>query len=317
MQHRPIASLAVALLLATVPPGLAVADDIVTISSLEHDYDAVEIRTEKVAEGLYVLFGLGGNIAVSVGEQGVLIVDDMFPTLQPKILAAIEAIAGKRGVDFAINTHWHFDHAEGNLAFGATGSWIVAQSESQRKLTTGAVFDTGSTRYRQDPYPPAGQAVISFDRSISFHLNGSDIDLVHAGPAHTAGDAVVIFRKHRAVHMGDVFTRTGYPFIDSDNGGSIDGMIAFGEAILADVGRDALVIPGHGEITTGAALAESIEMLKTVRARVAAGIGAGHSLAEIIASKPTAEFDARFKQTSSVEDFLDRVYDSLLRRPAD
>ena len=132
----------VALLLAVLTPGVVFGDDVVTISSLDHDYDAVEIRTEKVAEGLYVLFGLGGIIAVSVGEQGVLIVDDMFPALQPKILEAIEAIAGKRGVDFAINTHWHFDHAEGNLAFGPSGSWIVAQSESRRKLITGAVFDT-------------------------------------------------------------------------------------------------------------------------------------------------------------------------------
>ncbi len=301
------------LFFALLTPGIVFADDIVTIRSLEHDYDAVEIRTEKVAEGLYVLFGLGGNIAVSVGEQGVLIVDDMFAAVQPKILEAIEAIAGKRGVDFAINTHWHFDHAEGNLAFGSSGSWIVAQSESRRKLITGAVFDTGSTRYRQDPYPPAAQAVISFDEAISFHLNGTDIDVVHAGPAHTAGDAVVIFRKQRAVHMGDVFTRTGYPFIDSDNGGGIDGMISFGEAILADVGLDATIIPGHGEVTNGAALAESIEMLKTVRARVASGMEAGRSLEEIIASKPTAEFDARFKQESSVEDFIDRVYDSIKR----
>ena len=293
--------------------GLARADDIVTLESLAHDYDAVEIRTEQVAEGLYVLFGLGGNIAVSVGEQGVLIVDDMFPALHPKILDAIEAIAGRREIDFAINTHWHFDHAQGNLAFGAHGAWMVAQRESRQKLISGAVFDTGSTRYRQAPYPLEGQAVISFDDRLSFHLNGTDIDLVHAGPAHTAGDAAVIFREQRAVHMGDVFTRTGYPFIDADNGGGIDGMIAFAEAILADVGPDAIIIPGHGEVTNGAALAESIEMLETVRARVAAGIASGQSLEQIIASKPTADLDARFQQQSSIEDFLDRVHASLTR----
>jgi glyoxylase-like metal-dependent hydrolase (beta-lactamase superfamily II) len=303
----------VALLLASTFPGIAFADDIVTIESLAHDFEAVEIRTEKVADGLYVLFGLGGNIAVSVGPQGVLIVDDMFPDLHPKILSAIEAIGGEGGVDFAINTHWHFDHAEGNLAFGAAGSWIVAQSESRQKLVSGALFDTGSTRYRQAPYPLAGQAVISFEDKISFHLNGTDIDIVHLGPAHTAGDAVVIFREQRAVHMGDVFTRTGYPFIDSDNGGGIDGMIAFCEAILADVGPDATIIPGHGEITNGAALAEFVEMLKTVRERVAADVAAGRSLEEIVASKPTADLDARFRQQSSVEDFLDRVHASLAR----
>jgi cyclase len=296
-----------------VAAGPAASDDVVTLESLAHDYDAVEIRVEKVAEDLYVLFGLGGNVAVSVGEQGVVIVDDMFPALHPRILSAINALSGRDGVDFVLNTHWHFDHAQGNVAFGAADAWIVAQSESRQKLISGAVFDTGSTRYRQAPYPIEGQAVISFDERISFHLNGTDIDLVHAGPAHTAGDAAVIFRKQNAVHMGDVFTRTGYPFIDADNGGGIDGMIAFAEAILADVGPDAIIIPGHGEVTRGSDLAESIEMLRTVRARVAAGIAAGQSLDEIIASKPTADLDARFAQKSSIEDFLNRVHTSLTR----
>ncbi len=303
----------VAFLLANAIAGPAVGEDVVTISSLPWDYDAVEIRTEKVADGLYVLFGLGGNVAVSVGDQGVLIVDDMFPELHPKILESIEAVGGKKGVDFVVNTHWHFDHAQGNLAFGASGSWIVAHSASRRKFASGALFDTGSTRYRQDTYPVAGQAVISFDEKIAFHLNGTDIDIVHAGPAHTAGDAVVIFREQRVVHMGDVFTQTGYPFIDSDNGGGIDGMIAFCEAILADVGRDATIIPGHGEITDGTAVAETIEMLRTVRDRVAKAIHAGQSLDEIIASNPTADFDARFKRESSPADFINRVYASLTR----
>lgn len=299
--------------LAAAIPRLALGDEVLTIESVGNDYDVVEIRTEKVADGLYVLFGLGGNVAVSIGEQGVLIVDDMFPQLHPKLLKAIHVLGGERDVDFAINTHWHFDHAQGNVAFGPAGSWIVAQSESRRKLVSGALFSTGSVRFRQDPLPMGGQAVISFDEKISFHLNGTDIDVVHAGPAHTAGDAAVIFRKFHAVHMGDVFSNTGYPFIDTDNGGGIDGMIDFCEAILADVGRDATIIPGHGEITNGAAIAETIVMLKAVRERVAAGIRAGRSRDEIIASKPTAEFDARFKGQSDPDDFIDRVHAGLRR----
>lgn len=292
------------------------AGDVQTVETLGWDYDAVEIRTEKVAEGLYVLFGLGGNVAVSVGDQGVLIVDDMFPELHPKLVAAIAAVGGQDGVDFAINTHWHFDHAQGNLAFGPAGAWIVAQSNSREKLVQGAEIDTVSMQFRQDPYPRDAQAVISFDERIRFHLNGRDIELLHAGPAHTEGDAAVIFERAgaaRVVHMGDVFNHSGYPFIDAGNGGSIDGMIAFCKAVLAEVGPDAIVIPGHGEIVDGRALAAYIVMLETVRERVAMGIAEGRSLAEIIASKPTADFDAAFKKQSDPAGFIDRVYTSLTR----
>ena len=291
----------------------AQAGDVQTVETLGWDYDATEIRTEKVADGLYVLFGLGGNIAVSVGDQGVLIVDDMFPELEPRISKAIAAVGGKRGVDFAINTHWHFDHAQGNLAFGPAGAWIVAQANSRDMLIRGGLIDTVAMQFEQDPYPRDAQAVISFEREIRFHLNGTDIRLLHVGPAHTAGDAAVIFEQMNAVHMGDVFNHTGYPFIDAGNGGGVDGMIAFCRAVLAEVGEDAVVIPGHGEITDGRALAAYVGMLETVRDRVAKGIADGKSLPEIIASKPTADLDAKFRKESDPDGFVDRVYTSLTR----
>lgn len=307
----------ITLLLCLAAPLRVSADDVNTIESLGWDYDAVEIRTEKVADGLYVLFGLGGNVAVSVGDQGTLIVDDMFPELRPKIVAAIEKVAGKRGVDFAINTHWHFDHAQGNLAFGSAGAWIVAQADSRIRLIRGGMIDTGTMKFRQDPYPRDGQAAISFDDRMSFHLNGLDIDLVHEGPAHTAGDAVVIFRAANAgrdaVHMGDVFNHTGYPFIDAGNGGGIEGMIAFCRAILAEVGPKAIIIPGHGEITDVATLSAYVEMLETVRARIVKAIADGKTRAEIVASKPTADLDARWKQASDPDAFVGLAHASLTR----
>ena len=289
------------------------AADEQSVETLGWDYAGVEIRTEKVADGLYVLFGLGGNIAVSVGDQGVLIVDDMFPELHPKIVAAIEAVGGKGGVDFAINTHWHFDHAQGNLAFGPAGAWIVAQSNSREFLIKGGTINAVSTQFRQDPYPRDAQAVISFEDEVRFHLNGIDIRLLHRGPAHTAGDAAVIFEQPNAVHMGDVFNHSGYPFIDADSGGGIEGMIAFCKAVLAEIGPGGTVIPGHGEITDGRALAAYIEMLETVRERVAKSIAEGKSLAEIVASKPTADLDAKFKKQSNPDEFVDRVHASLTR----
>ena len=182
------------------------------------DFEATEIITEKVGDGLYVLFGVGGNIAVSVGEQGVLIVDDMFPEMIPKVEAAIKEIGGD-GIDFAVNTHWHFDHAEGNLAVGPAGTWIVAHEHSAQMMTkSNPIYLPRVTTYQQQAYPPDARPAITYDDRMRFHFNGDVIDLIHAGPAHTAGDTAVIFRKHNAVHFGDVFNNAGYPFIDVDSG---------------------------------------------------------------------------------------------------
>lgn len=274
------------------------------------DFDAVEITTEKVDDGLYVLFGAGGNIAVSVGEQGVLIVDDMFPELMPKIEAAIAEIGGE-GVDFAVNTHWHFDHADGNLALGPAGTWIVAQENSTQMMAKTNVLNMVMAKYRQEAYPADARPAISFDDRMRFYFNGGQIELVHTGPAHTAGDAAVIFRKHNAVHMGDVFNNTGYPFIDADSGGDIDGMIAFCQAVLDEVGPDATIIPGHGPIVGTDVMAAYIEMLKTVRDRVAAMIAEGKTLEEVVEAKPTADLDEKYGDVGQSLGFINRVYTSL------
>lgn len=280
------------------------------LSNFGWDFDAVEVTTEKVDDGLYVLFGAGGNIAVSVGEQGVLIVDDMFPELMPKIEAAIAKLGGD-GVDFAVNTHWHFDHADGNLALGPAGTWIVAQENSTEMMAKTNVLNMVMAKYRQEAYPEDARPAISFDDRMRFYFNGGQIDLVHSGPAHTAGDAAVIFRKHNAVHMGDVFNNTGYPFIDADSGGDIDGMIAFCQAVLDEVGPDATIIPGHGAIVGTDVMVAYIEMLTTVRDRVAAMIAQGKSLDEVVAAKPTADLDEQYGDVGQSLGFIDRVYTSL------
>ncbi len=206
---------------------------------------AAEIRTEKVGDNLYVLFGLGGNIAVSVGEQGVLAVDTQFPELVPRYLAAIREVGG-RSIDFAINTHWHYDHADGNLVLGPTGTWIVAQANSRAMLTKDNVINTvARPPFPQKAYPAVALPVATFTDRMQLSFNGETIDLMHVGPAHTTGDAAVIFRNHNAVHLGDVFNNAGYPFIDTDNGGDLDGTIAFCEAVLKELRPGATVIPGR------------------------------------------------------------------------
>ncbi len=269
-----------------------------------------EIRTQKLGEGLFVLFGIGGNIGVSIGESGTLIVDDQFPDLMPKIETAIAKIGGTN-VDFAINTHWHFDHADGNLALGPAGTWLVSQAHSREMMTAPQLINLSVARYRQQAYPPRARPVITFDDRMSFHFNGERIDLIHSGPAHTTGDTAVIFRNHNAVHMGDVFNNTGYPFIDADNGGEIDGMIEFCETVLAELEPGAIVIPGHGEVTDDAALRRYVEMLKTVRERISKLIDAGMSVEEVIAAKPTADLDEVFGDVANSLGFVDRVYTSL------
>ncbi len=277
------------------------------------DFEKTEIRTEKLADGFYVLFGLGGNIAVSVGQDGTLIVDDQFPQLMPKIKAALAEV-GSEKVDFVINTHWHFDHADGNLTLGKEGSWIVSQANSREKMLNDRVINFGPFATEQKAYPEHALSDITFDSSMQFHINDQKIELVHVGPAHTTGDTAVIFRGVNAVHMGDVFNNAGYPFIDADNGGDIDGMIAFCQAVHDAIDDETKVVPGHGPVTTRAKLARYIEVLTIVRGRIQALIDEGKSLEDIVAAKPTAEFDEEFKANAfMVPSFLSRVHASLTR----
>ena len=276
------------------------------------NFEAAGVVTQKVGDGLHVLFGIGGNIAASIGEDGVLIVDNMFPEMIPKVEAAIADLGGG-GIDFAVNTHWHFDHAEGNLALGPAGTWIVAHQNSAAMMARTNILNLVVTRYRQEAYPPEARPAIAFDDRMRLYFNGEEVDIVHAGPAHTAGDAAVIFRSHNAVHFGDVFNNTGYPFIDADSGGGIDGMIAFCQTILDEMGADPVIIPGHGEVTDGATLQRYIDMLKTVRGRVAEQIAEGKSLDEVVASRPTADFDETYGPEGQSLGFVNRVYTSLTR----
>ena len=277
------------------------------------DLQGAQITTEKVADGLYVLFGVGGNIGVSIGEDGVLIVDDQFPQVMDKIEAAIGEIGGD-GVDYAVNTHWHFDHAEGNLALGPKGTTIVAHSKARVDMAKGGLVNLVIAKYQQQPYPKAALPVITFDDRMQIHFNDNQIELMHFSPAHTNGDAAVVFRKQNAVHLGDVFNNTGYPFIDVDSGGSIDGMIEFCQQTLDAVGPDAIIIPGHGPVTDTATLSRYIDMLKSVRSRVAEMIADGKSLDEVVNAKPTADFDEVYGPETASLGFVNRVYTSLSKQ---
>ena len=307
MKH--IVPVALMALLMSAP---VMAHDAVSLAELMKAFGwelDTEITTEKVGDHLYVLFGIGGNIAVSIGPQGVLIVDDQFPELMPRIKAAIEKLGGG-DVDFAINTHWHFDHADSNAILGAEGTWLVSQLNSREMMLDQQLIDLVDLAYQQEAYPPEALPVITFDEQMQFFFNDERIDLVHYGPAHTTGDTAVIFRSHNAVHMGDVFNNGGYPFIDSGNGGSLDGVIEFCKSVLAELNEDSVVIPGHGPVATYDDMKAYVAMLETIRARIVALIDRGASLSDVIAAKPTAEWD---EAKGDPVRLIDRAYRTLTR----
>ena len=233
------------------------------------DFDSREIRAEEISPGLYVLYGWGGNLAASIGDQGALIVDDQVPQMVPKIRAAIQDLGGD-GIDFVVNTHWHFDHAYGNTPLGESGSWIVSQRNTRDVLSRDVLLNMVDSTLDHPAVPPAGLPVITFDNRMQFHFNGEQIDLLHFGPAHTGGDAAVFFHARNAVHMGDVFNNAGYPFIDADGGGDLNGLIRFCEDVLAEITADTVIIPGHGPLAGYQDLENYVAMLSEIRDRIAA-----------------------------------------------
>jgi glyoxylase-like metal-dependent hydrolase (beta-lactamase superfamily II) len=279
------------------------------------NFDNARIVTEKVRDGFYVLFGVGegviaGNIGVSIGDQGVLLVDDQFPEIAPKYKAAIREVGGDDDIAFVINTHWHFDHSDGNKALGPEGTWFVSHENSRQMMLKDSVINLVSQTIDQPTHPPEARPVVTYDSSMRMHFNGQQIDLMHFGPAHTTGDTAVIFRGYNAVHLGDVFNMSGYPFIDADNGGSLPGLVDFCQAVLDEIDANTVVIPGHGPVSDYQGLADYVTMLRTVRDRIAALIGTGASLQQVAAARPTADWDATRGDPAN---FINRAYTSMRR----
>ena len=270
--------------------------------------DKVEIRIQKITENLFLFFGLGGNIAVSIGDDGVLIVDDQIPSIMPKIKNAIKKIGGG-DIIYTINTHWHYDHADGNLALDPKITKIISHSNARNNMLEGGIIDLVNIKVIQEPYPNYALPVITHETGMTLFFNDEEIELVHYGPAHTSGDSAVIFHKQNAIHYGDVFVTEGYPFIDVSSGGSIDGIINFLSKSLTKLKPGAIILPGHGEIATIQDVEDTISMLKIVRGRILKMIDEGKSLQEVIDAKPTKDFDEKYPDW--LGNFVNRAYTSL------
>tara|TARA_Y100001949_G_scaffold55729_1_gene46833 strand:- start:98 stop:1066 length:969 start_codon:yes stop_codon:yes gene_type:complete len=276
------------------------------------DFSKAEITTEKITENIHVLFGFGGNILVSTGKDGVLLVDDQFPQVKYKIMSAIRKLGG-RSIDYIVNTHWHFDHAEGNNAFGPDGASIVAHENSRELMLNPKPINLSFIVYPQQPYPLDAVPEITFKDQMNLYLNGDRIELYHFGNAHTTGDAAVYLRDSNVLHMGDVFNMSGPPFVDADNGGSIDGIIRFCEEVLKVVNDETIVVPGHGPISTTDDMQIYIDMLVVVRDRIQSQIAEGKTLVEILASDPTKEWRDMYGEGPFIQGLVDRAYAGMIK----
>ena len=274
----------------------------------QDEWDAVEVRVVTISDGLHMLVGRGGNIGLSVGEDGTFLVDDQFAPLTDKIVAAVRTVTADP-VRFIVNTHFHGDHSGGNENFGKRGSIIVAHHNVRKRMSVEQVRQI----LRQDrtpAAPPEALPKITFADEVTFHWNGDTIRVFHVENAHTDGDSIIQFTNADVFHTGDVFFNGRYPFIDIDSGGNVNGIIAAADRLLSMSQSTTKFLPGHGEMATPEDLRRYRDMLSAVRDRVQALIDQGKSVDEVVAAKPTADFDARLG-AENAEGFVRSVYFSL------
>ena len=277
----------------------------------QNDFSKVEIKVTKVSGNIYMLEGAGGNIAASIGEDGIVIVDDQFAPLAEKIQAALKGITNKP-VRFIINTHYHGDHTGGNEPFSVAGSTVIAQDNVRKRLESGGIAGNGgSVKMENKPASKAALPIITFENDVTVHLNGEDIRALHFPAGHTDGDAVIFFPKNNVVHMGDDFVRYGFPFIDVASGGSVQGMIAAMEKAITMLPPDVKVIPGHGALSNLDDVRAFIKMLKETSAVVQKAIDRHQGLEQMKQAKilaPWEKFSGSFINTDA---FIETLYNSL------
>lgn len=275
-----------------------------------NDMSKVEIKVSKVAGNVYMLQGAGGNIGASIGDDGIVVVDDQYAPLAEKIQAALKGITDKP-VRFIINTHYHEDHTGGNEFFQKQAP-IIAQDNVRKRLEEGGQAGNGGSMKREAKARPQGALpIITFDHDVTVHLNGEDIRALHFPAGHTDGDSVIYFPKSNVVHMGDDFVTYGFPFIDVDGGGSIDGMISGVEGAIAQLPPNVKIIPGHGNVSTLDDVRAYVKMLKETRAAVQEALDKKMTLEQMRESKVLDPWKKYSGDFVSEDVFLETLYNSL------
>jgi glyoxylase-like metal-dependent hydrolase (beta-lactamase superfamily II) len=270
---------------------------------------APAIHTVPVRANVYMLEGQGGNIGLSTGEDGALLIDDQFARMTDGIQAAVKSLTDKP-LRFVINTHWHGDHTGGNENLRKAGAIVVAHDNVRRRMSSEQFL--AAFNQRVPAAPAAALPVVTFSDSVTFHWNGEDLRIFHVQAAHTDGDAIVHFTRANVVHMGDVYFNGMYPFIDVSTGGTISGMVEAVDLVLQLVNPETKFIPGHGPLSGSAELRSYREMLSAVELRVRTLLEQGKSRDAVIAARPTADYDAKWGNGFIKADaWVGIVYDGL------
>ena len=259
----------------------------------QQDFSNVQITPHRVAGNIWYLEGQGGNIGLSVGEDGVVMIDDQFAPLTDRILAAVRGLSAGQ-IRFLVNTHIHGDHTGGNENLGKMGIQILARDEVRVRLAANSA--------------PEALPVLTFGEDMTIHLNGESMHIISMPPAHTDGDAIIFFQGSDVIHVGDVFRTVAYPVIDLNNGGSLDGTLETLGIIIGMSGPNTKIVPGHGVVSSREDVRDFRDMVLDVKSRVAALVAQGRNFDQVMAARPTAAYDAKW---GDPERFLRSVYAEL------
>ena len=271
----------------------------------QRDFSQVQVTAQELAPGIAVLFGSGGNIGVSYGEDGTILIDDQFAPLSEKIEAAVAGL-GASPAAFVVNTNWHFDHTGGNENFGKAGALIFAHHNVRARMAVGS-----EGRFKVPPAPEVALPVVTYEQGVRFHRNGDTIDVMFVGGGHTDGDSVVFWREDNVVHMGDLyFNIPGYPFVDVESGGSVLHAMTSLDAVIRMIDDDTQVIPGHGPMSDKAGLVAYRAMIGQAVDLVRGLKDGGATLEAAVAAKPLAGFD-RGEGFIDADGFVTAIYQSL------
>ncbi len=270
-----------------------------------------EVKDIPLRNGVHMFMGAGGNVGVSVGNDGAVLVDTQFAEMVDRLTAAVKAIT-PQPIKYVLNTHWHFDHTGGNEGFGRAGIRIIAQENVFTRMSTNQIMPAMNMKF--EPSPAAALPVLTYSDTSTLRANGLTLQMVHLPDAHTDTDAMIVFKEANVIHTGDVYVRAAYPFVDTASGGTLRGMIKARKTILAATNADTQIIPGHGTLSNTAELKDSIAMLQEMEKRTTKAIRSGKTLEQFLASNPTADFDAAWApRPDQGKVFATRAYEDLIR----
>jgi glyoxylase-like metal-dependent hydrolase (beta-lactamase superfamily II) len=275
----------------------------------QQDFSKVQIKTNKITNNFYTLDGQGGTIGILTGPDGVFMVDTQFAPLSEKIIAAVKQASNNAPIRYIVNTHVHGDHTGGNENLAKTGAVLLSRNELRYRL---AHPNPGANGAPTPPAPPAALPMITYEGPVTFHMDGEDVQLIPIPHAHTDGDTLVVFPNNDIIMTGDFYRSVQYPNIDRANGGSLRGMLDGLALVVGLAGPKTKIIPGHGDTVDRSAVAAHRDIILAVRDKIAPMVAQGKSLQDVIAAKPTVEFDAKVPNSNTTsERFITQVYQEL------